>query len=98
LQIKGARVASEIDAKRIVLKSYINKMRSNVSATEGPTVFAIVRLGFDVPGFAAKGDEIWEARVIELVGGYELRAVLWVNPNTEKVHFVIGPWIGEMPK
>lgn len=93
LQIKDARVASERAARHVAFSSYVEKMRLNVSATEGARKVAIIRLGYDMPQFASRGEQLWEVRVLTLEG--ELRAILWVNPKTEDVAFVAGPWIGD---
>ena len=90
LRIEGAKVAAETDVKRLAFSAYVDKMPLGILASEGVQDFAIVKLGYDIPGFAAKGERIWEARVTADLD--ELRAILWVNPRTEAVHFVCGPW------
>lgn len=92
LQIKGAKVAMESDAKRIAFDHYVKKMKMNVLANESVKEISIIKLGYSIHNFAAKGDFIWEARILTLEG--ELRAVIWVHPDTEKVFFVSGPWEG----
>ena len=90
LQIEGAKVSAQADAKRIAFEAYVKKMRAEILANEGVQDMAVVTLGYDVPGFAPKGERIWEVRVLTIEGG--LRAILWVNPRSEDVHFVCGPW------
>lgn len=93
LEIKGAKVALEKDANRIALNAYVKKMRLGILANEGVHQVSIIKLGFDLPNFAAKGDTLWEARVTTIEN--EVRAILWINPKTEEVYFVIGPWVNE---
>ncbi|MDX9862370.1 MAG: hypothetical protein RBS99_15785 [Rhodospirillales bacterium] len=90
LQIEGAKVSAQADAKRIAFEAYAKKMRAEILANESVQDMAVVTLGYDVPGFASKGERIWEARVLTIEGG--LRAILWVNPRSEDVHYVCGPW------
>lgn len=90
LQIEGAKVSLQADAKRIAFEAYAKKMRAEILANESVQDIAIVTLGYDVRDFAAKGERIWEARVLTIEG--RLRAIIWVNPRSEGVHFVCGPW------
>lgn len=93
-QIEGAKVSHEADAKRIAFEHYIKKMKTRVLAEEGVQKISVFKLGYDVPGFAAKGDIIWQASVKTLALGLEskLRGIIWVHSKTEKVHFVTGAW------
>lgn len=88
-KIPGAKVETESAAKRIAFDNYIKKMNGNISATEAVREVAIVILGYDLGDFAQKGIQIWEARVTD---NQALRAIIWVNPRSEKVHFLCGPW------
>ena len=90
LEIKGTKIGSKTEAKRVASDSYFRKMQLNVSAMEGVQDISIIKLGFDITDFATKGEKLWEARVMTLEG--KLRAIIWINPKTEKIHFVIGPW------
>ena len=90
LKIKEAKISLESQAKKIAFTQYINKMKLNVLAEEGPGMTSIIKIGYNIPDFASKGDLIWEVRIMTIVA--ELRAILWIHPNTEKVHFIIGPW------
>lgn len=92
LQIEGTKVSAQADAKRVAFAAYLKKMKIEILAEEGvrEREITVVTLGYDVPGFASKGERIWEARVLTIEGG--LRAILWVNPRSEDVHFVCGPW------
>ena len=90
LEIKGTKIESEIKAKRIAFDSYFRKMQLKVSATEGVQDISIITLGFDITDFAPKGEKLWETRIKTIEG--ELRAIIWINPKSEKVYFVIGPW------
>jgi len=61
LKIPGARVPTDADASALALAAYIKKMNPEpgYSATEGVREVSIQKLGFDVPGFAKKGDSIF---------------------------------------
>lgn len=96
LKIDGAKVSTQAEAKRLAFDGYVKKMQASVLATESVRDIAIIKLGYDVTDFAAKGEKLWEARVKTLED--ELRAIIWINPNTEKVHFVVGPWGSEERK
>lgn len=61
-------------------------MHGEILATEAVHDIAIIVLGYDVPDFAPAGARIWELRVKTIEGG--LRAVIWVNPQSEQVRFV----------
>lgn len=91
LRIEGTKVPSEAEAKRLARNSYVEKMGTRLMAEEGVQSLTIITLGYNVPGFANKGERIWEARVMAFFDR-ELRAIIWVNPRTEKVFFVCGPW------
>ena len=90
LQIVGAEVSEQNDAKHIAFDGYVKKMRAQVLATESVQNISVITLGYDVPRFASKGDRIWEARIMTIE--QELRAIIWVNPKTKAVHFVCGSW------
>lgn len=90
LEIQGARVSLQSDAERIAFVAYVNKMKAKVLATEGVQNMDIVTLGYDVHDFAIKGERIWEARIMTIDG--LLRAIIWINPRSEALHFVCGPW------
>ena len=90
LQIEGTKVSAQADAKRIAFEAYAKKMRAEVLANEGVQDISVVTLGYDAPGFATEGERIWEARVLTIEG--KLRAIIWVNPRSEDVHFVCGSW------
>jgi hypothetical protein len=90
LEIEGTKISTEAEAKRFASDNYIKKMQLNVLATESIREISIIKLGFDIKNFANKGEKLWEARVKTIEG--ELRAIIWINPKTEKAQFVIGPW------
>ncbi len=89
LQIEGTKISQQSDAKRIALDAYIRKMRFELLATEAVQDITVITLGYDVRGFAAKNDRIWEARV-KMISG-QLRSIIWANPNSGNVRFVCGP-------
>ena len=90
LQIEGAKVSAQADAKYIAFEAYAKKMHAEILSNESVQDIAIVKLGYDIPEFAAKGERIWEARVLTIEG--ELRAIIWVNSRSGEVHFVCGLW------
>ena len=92
LQIEGTKLPTQSDAKRVAFEAYVKKMNLEILAEEGvrEREIAIVTLGYDVRDFAAKGERIWEVRVLTIEG--RLRSIVWINPNTEKVYFICGPW------
>ncbi len=90
LEIKGAKVATQAEAKQIAFDHYTKKMKANILAIEGVKGISIVTLGYNIPGFASKGDKIWEIRILTIEN--ELRSILWVHSETGKVYFVIGNW------
>ena len=88
-KITGAKVETELIAKRLAFDSYIKRMDGNISATETVRDISVQVLGYSISEFADKGVQLWEARVVDK---QELRATIWINPYSEQVHFVCGPW------
>ena len=91
LSIEGTKIASETEAKNLARVSYVKKMGTQLMAEEGVHQVTIVTLGYNIPDFAQRGEKIWEVRVMSFFGR-ELRSIIWINPRTEKVRFVCGPW------
>jgi len=91
LRFEGTKIPSGAEAKRLARDSYVNKMVTRLTAEEGVHYMTVITLGYDVPDFAKRGEKIWEARVMAFFGS-ELRSIIWINPRTEKAHFVCGPW------
>lgn len=87
-KISGTKVETESDAERLAFDNYMKRMNGNISATEAVREVVVVVLGYDVDGFAKRGEKIWEARVMD---NQALRAIIWVNRSGD-VHFVFGPW------
>lgn len=73
------------DARELATLAFM-KLNNGVDAMDGITTSNIV-LSYDVPGFAKRGEAIIEARVARLG---EMRAVLWMNPETEAVYPLAG--------
>lgn len=88
-KITGAKVETELIAKRLAFDNYIKRMDGNISATEAVRDISIQVLGYNISEFADKGMKFWEARVSD---NQELRAIIWINPYSEQVHFICGPW------
>ena len=95
-RIEGTKVATEAQAKDLAFESYLKKMNSKVLATELVHGIQVITLGYDAPDFAGKGERLWEAHVMTL--NQELRAIIWVNPRTEAVRFLCGPWESKVDK
>ena len=96
-KIENAKVCSQDDAKRIASDAYLKKMQLNVSATESVQDISIIKLGYNVKDFVSKGQKLWEVRIKTIED--ELISIIWINPYTEKVRFVSGPWeSGEIKK
>ena len=95
LVLEGAKVSTEAQAKELAWKSYIGLMLKNhgISATESVRVVETITLGFDVPGYAKKGDKIWETRVIDMMSG--LRAIIWIHAESQQTRFLISPAVKE---
>lgn len=91
LEIKGVKVSKESQAKHIAFREYVKKMQLNISATEGIREISIAEMENDIQDFAEKGDIVWETKVLTFEG--DLRAIIWVHPQTEEVYFVIAPWM-----
>jgi hypothetical protein len=90
LKIEGAKLSTEIGVRKFAFQKFIERMKAKVSAQEGVSAVSIVVLGFNVPDFAQQGERVWEVRISQLEG--QLRAILWIHPQTEKVYELIGPW------
>lgn len=88
--IDGAKISQESEAAGISFKRYIEKMNLMVLAEEGPLRPTVITLGFDMPGFAQKGDKLWETRIMYCWS--RLRAIVWLNPYTGETFWLIGPW------
>lgn len=87
--IEGAIVESESQARRLAMDSYLIKMQGDISATDMIFDPVIILLGYNIEDFADRGIKLWEARVTD---HGETRAIIWINPFTEEVYFVCGPW------
>lgn len=93
LIINDVNISTEAEARQIARDSYTEKMGTQLMAEEGVRQIDVITIGYDVPKFAERGEVIWEVRIMAFFDR-ELRAILWINPRTEKVHYVCGPWDG----
>jgi len=92
LVLKGAKVSTEAQAKSLAEHRYFSLMLKRgrgISATESARVVGIETVGFDMPGYAKKGDAVWEVRIIDFVGG--LNAIIWVHSESQAVKFLLLP-------
>lgn len=92
LVLKGAKVSTEAQAKSLAWNQYFSlmlKRHRGVSATESARVVGIETIGFDMPGYAKKGDAVWEVRIIDFVSG--LNAIIWVHSESQAVKFLLLP-------
>ena len=93
LEISGASVSTEAQARVIASKAYVSKMNMGILSTEAVSEIEIIKLGYTIKGFAEAGDSLWETKVKTIDGAY--RAIIWVNPDSEEVYFVNGPWVAK---
>ena len=96
LEINGASVSTEAQARAIAGKAYVSKMKMKVLSTEAVSEVKIIKIGYTIEGFAEAGDSLWETRVMTIDGAY--RAIIWVNPSNEKIYFVNGSWVAKCCK
>lgn len=85
------RTSEEKIVRKLANEAYANKMGTQLMAEESVQCITPIFLGYDIPNFAQRGEMLWEARVMAFLDR-ELRAILWINPFTEHIHFVCGPW------
>lgn len=92
-ELPGGMVSDAENAKQLAIQAYLDKMEG-IRATEWLECFGVILLGYTVDGFALEEDKVWEVRVSDIGnnGLRTLRAILWVHPETGKVHYVCGPW------
>lgn len=90
LEIKGATVSSEDEAKQIAKGAYTKKMSFNIPADIVFRDVSIITLRFNITNFVNKGEKLWQVNVKTL--NNDLEGIIWINPNTEQVYFVFGPW------
>jgi len=97
-EISGAVLSQEKDARHVAIEAYFTR-QGGLLATESE-VLSIVTIGFDIPGFAKKGERLWEVRFTDMgSNGVQrlLRAILYIHPNTSAIHAVVGPWTEILP-
>lgn len=85
LRIKGAKVSTEDQAKKIAVEAYFKKM-GGLRALQTAKVVSIHRLDVNIKGFAKKGDRVWEVRIY---GVRDLSAVIWVHSESAKTYFLV---------
>jgi hypothetical protein len=97
LRIEGAKLATQGDAAKIAIGFYDQKMIGGpgLSANEGVQAMSTIKLGYDIPGFANRGEQIWTATAMTQNG--EFRGLMWIHPNTEKVLPIVGAWDAGRP-
>ena len=86
----GAVVETEVKARELAFRAYVEEMKLGIPAEEGVTEALLLTVGYDVPGFAPRGDPVWEIRVGTI--SLETRALIWVHALSGRVLFVVGPW------
>lgn len=98
-QIKGAKVSTQEEAKKIAKEAYSKKTKYKVSVAGARTNVEV--LGFDVPGFGKMGDKVWDVRFTKDITNVSINAtiaIIWVHPKTAEVYFLIGPWVADEKK
>ena len=73
--------------KDMAFTAYTSRQHLDILAEEAATTAYATILGFTIPNFASKGDNIWEVHIEYMLS--QLRAILWINPATEKIVFII---------
>jgi len=91
LRIEGARLSIQVGAKVLARSAYNKKVGESSIENDQVGDPSVITLGYAIPGFAGRGERLWEARVT--TPDNELRSILWLNPHTEQVRFLIGPWV-----
>lgn len=88
---EGVLVAHEEEAKRIAFETHFSKTAEmdNVQIRDCPEIANFVRVPFEIPDFAIRGEYIWEVRIMNLG---QLRSVIWVHPHTASTYSICGPW------
>ena len=72
-------------------RKHMKEMKAPLLSEERVNHVVATDLLFDVPSFAKAGTSIIEVRIGH--NNDDVRAILWYNPDNERVKFVIGPWI-----
>lgn len=85
LRIKGAKVSTEDQAKKIAVEAYFKKM-GGLRALQTAKVVSIHRLDVNIKEFAKKGDRVWEVRIY---GVRDLSAVIWVHSQSANTYFLV---------
>ncbi|MDP0501269.1 MAG: hypothetical protein Q7P63_14340 [Verrucomicrobiota bacterium JB022] len=80
---------SAVEARNIATKAYLTK--ANIGPKTLGSEAQIFILGFDVDGFAKKGDPIWTITFGRSLGDY--LGMIWVHTETGEIYFVHGPWV-----
>ncbi len=96
LRIGGARVSTPNEAKALVSREYhkLHGARYGLRSSQEYSSAALLNLGYSIPGFAEKGDRIWEVRTAlwGQGGGPQIKSLSWVNPHTGAVRLLTGVW------
>lgn len=84
-------VTREGMAKEIAYVLHLSKMvdQDDVLIKDSPEQAHLIRVNFNLPNFAEKGDLVWQVRVMNLG---QLRSIIWIHTKTADAFAVAGPW------
>lgn len=85
LTVRGVRVSTEAEAKKIAVDAYFKKT-GGLRGVQTAKVVSIHTLDLDIKGFAQKSDRVWEVRIY---GPRDLRAIIWVHAQSAKTYFLV---------
>lgn len=89
LEVKGALVGTEAEARKTAEIAYIRRMQGGGQAgADYPRLF---ELGYDVNDLGKCGDAIWEVRIREMDRN-SVEGIIWVHPRSGQVRYVVGRW------
>lgn len=80
---------SRSEATRIARENYREKMKLTDKNIQHDLRPSLITLDYDIPDFAVKNEQIWEARFWTFKG--ELLAIIWIN-RLKQMRFLMGPW------
>lgn len=80
---------SHSEATQIARENYRAKMKMSDTNIQYDLRPSLVTLDYDIPDFAVRNEQIWEARFQTFKG--ELLAIIWIN-RSKQIRFLTGSW------